>query len=273
MAEPKVVIVAVIQCQARSFASPVPIAVACALVGTGALVISCLILDRPQLHTAVNALNLLIALAAAVCLMTAVGTLSLLRPRADRFGAVITMGWPLLGMAGAVALLVLLFSEQSSGQTAAVSPAWFFIGIGLTAVFEEVLFRGTVLPVLAQSGRWPLKPVLSSAALFAAAHLIALFGGEDVQFVATVTQVLYTFCIGVLLAAIMLSTRNLWIPITLHLIFNVFGDLGVLLNGARSPDAPAGDMSLPVAGLMVVLALPMLVVGLRIARRLPETVQ
>lgn len=104
MAEPKVVIVAVIQCQARSFASPVPIAVACALVGTGALVISSLILDRPQLHTAVNALNLLIALAVAVCLMTAVGTLSLLRPRADRFGAVITMGWPLLGMAGAVAL-------------------------------------------------------------------------------------------------------------------------------------------------------------------------
>lgn len=92
------------------------------------------------------------------------------------------------------------------------------------ALFEELFFRGILLPVLLEKlKRWRLVlAVLLSSALFALLHLVNLFFGADVG--ATMLQVGYTFLIGCMLAVTMLRTNNLWLCVLIHAIFD-FGGL------------------------------------------------
>jgi sodium transport system permease protein len=76
----------------------------------------------------------------------------------------------------------------------------------LPAVFEEFLFRGTLLPALRRDLR-PLQAAVWSAGLFAVAHL-------------SLHRVLPTFSIGLVCAALALRARSVWPAVVVHLIHN-----------------------------------------------------
>ena len=102
------------------------------------------------------------------------------------------------------------------------------IGLG-----EEVLFRGVIFDLLLQAFRkksaalfWS---VLVSSVIFALFHFVNLLDGTDILTV--LQQVGYTFLIGAMLAVVLLQTKNLWLCVALHALFDTGGmivsDLGV----------------------------------------------
>lgn len=102
------------------------------------------------------------------------------------------------------------------------------IGLG-----EEVLFRGIVFDSLMQAFKkkndalfWS---VLLSSAVFALFHFINLLDGADI--LSVLQQVGYSFLIGAMLAVVLQQTKNLWLCVALHALFDTGGmivsDLGV----------------------------------------------
>lgn len=100
------------------------------------------------------------------------------------------------------------------------------------ALLEEIFFRALLLPLFmerfAPNRYRVLISVLCSSILFALIHLLNLFFGAGVG--ATLLQVGYTFLIGCMLAVMMLKTKNIWLCIIVHAVFDVGGliisDLG-----------------------------------------------
>lgn len=84
-----------------------------------------------------------------------------------------------------------------------------------TPLWEEVLFRGVLLPGLAQRFN-PLVAVLLSAAVFAAMHVAPLV-------------LTYVFVLGLGLGWIRWFHRNLWAPVVAHAVNNAVSLTVVLL--------------------------------------------
>lgn len=91
----------------------------------------------------------------------------------------------------------------------------FALGI-LAPVTEEFLFRGIILSGLENKGE--KTAVLISSLMFCIMHL-------------SLHQTLYQFILGVILALVMLCTKNIFMPILVHFVNNTF----VLLINYISP--------------------------------------
>ena len=95
------------------------------------------------------------------------------------------------------------------------------------ALLEELIFRGIVIVVskdyLRNVRHAPLFIVLISATVFSLFHLTNLLQpGADVGY--TLLQCGYTFLLGAMLAVTILRTKNIWLCIVIHTIFD-FGGL------------------------------------------------
>lgn len=90
---------------------------------------------------------------------------------------------------------------------------------------EEIAFRGIVFNyLLAEKGEKPvLWAVIVQAVVFALMHVFNLFFGAGIGSV--LLQIGYTFLIGAMLAIVLYRTRNIWICIILHTIYNFGGML------------------------------------------------
>ena len=104
------------------------------------------------------------------------------------------------------------------------------LGVGL---FEEVSFRGVVLPLIYVKLResnltvfGKKKPVFLtvaiSSAIFALTHLVNLFNGFNP---AVFLQVGYTFLIGSMCGIVFVKTGNILFPSAMHFIYNFGGML------------------------------------------------
>jgi uncharacterized protein len=102
--------------------------------------------------------------------------------------------------------------------------AWSFMIFLFAGAFEEVLFRGFILQTFIRSGL-PWFGVVLSSILFASVHL----ANKN----ATAFAVFNTFVAGIWFAAAYYRTRDLWLPIGMHLMWNwVQGAiLGVEVSG------------------------------------------
>ncbi len=102
----------------------------------------------------------------------------------------------------------------------------YCLSVGL---FEETVFRGLIFPlclnVTKKSKLNLFYAVALCSGIFAILHLFNLLGGANVG--ATFLQVGYSFLIGGLCAICLAVTKNLFIPVILHAIFD-FG--GLMLN-------------------------------------------
>lgn len=90
-------------------------------------------------------------------------------------------------------------------------------------IFEEVMFRGIVISYLMKffrSSKYIIAIVFVSALIFGIVHLFNGLLGAPVDF--TIFQFFYSFAMAVLFGAVYLRTGNLWIPIILHSINDIF---------------------------------------------------
>ncbi|MBB6216593.1 hypothetical protein HNQ80_002697 [Anaerosolibacter carboniphilus] len=90
-----------------------------------------------------------------------------------------------------------------------------FIGmmciIILIPIFEEILFRGLVMSELK-------KQIPVSLSIIIQAVIFAIYHGNPLQGI-------YTFVLGIALGAIYQWSNNLWLPILLHVTYNLLGTL------------------------------------------------
>lgn len=104
------------------------------------------------------------------------------------------------------------------------------------ALIEELVFRGTLLLLIADLVRNKrhryFLTVLFSALVFSLFHLTNIFVGADI--LSTLLQSLYTFLIGAMLSMVMIKSRNVWLCVLIHAIFD-FGGLLIIHIGAGNP--------------------------------------
>ncbi|MGA9621845.1 lysostaphin resistance A-like protein, partial [Methanoregula sp.] len=82
---------------------------------------------------------------------------------------------------------------------------------------EETYFRGLILTALLSTGT--LRAVFISALLFAALHLLNIFGGTwDPTY--TVVDIVAAFGLGITYAAIRLRTESIWPVVGIHALFD-----------------------------------------------------
>jgi membrane protease YdiL (CAAX protease family) len=140
-----------------------------------------------------------------------------------------------------------------------------FLGTG---PFEEILVRGLILKILlltmGHSKKGIINACLLSSAIFGVAHIVNIIHGTGIFPV--VGQIIYAAFIGVFYAALFLRTKTLWVPILLHGLTNVSTQI---FNAIVSPDIMQSqpDPSIIDAFMPVVFALPFLLVGLILLRK------
>lgn len=112
----------------------------------------------------------------------------------------------------------------------------FIIKCLLIGLSEELLFRGIIFHSLSdyfkKKGRSCFLPVLLSSVIFALFHFINLFDGAGI--LPVLQQVGYSFLIGAMLAIVLLKTKNIWLCIFLHALFD-FGGFIVADLGTGNP--------------------------------------
>ena len=113
-------------------------------------------------------------------------------------------------------LILMAFGVHTQGEAifrffdSLESPIWFFfVGVVLAPIVEEIFFRGFVFQGFRQRYGW-VSAMLVSSAVFAAAHL------DLVAF-------LPTFILGCLLAYMFQRSNSIWPGVILHFLVNAFG--------------------------------------------------
>ena len=104
------------------------------------------------------------------------------------------------------------------------------------ALLEELIFRGVLLVLVSdylKGKRYQyLLTALISSAIFSLFHLTNLFEGMNIGDV--LLQCLYTFLIGGMLSVTMLKTKNIWLCILIHALFD-FGGMILYTIGIGNP--------------------------------------
>ncbi|MFZ0005724.1 MAG: CPBP family intramembrane glutamic endopeptidase [Methanoregula sp.] len=118
-------------------------------------------------------------------------------------------------------LLPCAFALLSLGDgiqvTAPLAILYFAILTLVVGFAEETYFRGLILTALLSTGT--LRAVFISALLFAALHLLNIFGGTwDPTY--TVVDIVAAFGLGITYAAIRLRTESIWPVVGIHALFD-----------------------------------------------------
>ena len=104
------------------------------------------------------------------------------------------------------------------------------------ALLEELIFRGVLLLIVSDFMRGKkyqyLWTALICSAVFSLFHLTNLFEGMGIGDV--LLQCLYTFLIGGMLIITMLKTKNIWLCVLIHALFD-FGGLLIVHLGIGNP--------------------------------------
>ncbi|PCF70895.1 hypothetical protein B4W72_11750 [Staphylococcus delphini] len=163
---------------------------------------------------------------------------------------------------GIYILLMAILNLLSSMQT--IESIKFTFGIVLSlimtnlmvALFEEVVCRGLIFNEFLKNNN-PLKAGLYSSAVFAFAHFFNLTHSPD--FIGVLTQVIYTFFIGMIFAAIYYYTNNLLSVILLHFTLDLtsgFNELKAVETITHQSTTSFTDML-----VTILISLPCFIIG------------
>lgn len=137
-----------------------------------------------------------------------------------------------------VALANFPFSALLSGSAVIVHKDLilpFVLDCFIAACVEEIIFRGILLSeMLSKTDNKLLTSILIESGLFALSHLLNLFVGAG--FGATALQIGYTFLIGIMFSFVIVKTGNVFVPILLHTVFNVGGQIVTTLGNGHFQD-------------------------------------
>ena len=173
--------------------------------------------------------------------------------------------WRLVGAAGLCFLLAMVSGEFMPGPTNApiekifASPgaAWILFGFGITFApfFEEMLFRGFLLPALATAYDWcaektrsaPRRPLgedghpqwsLSGMVVASIVTSVPFAAMHAQQTGYSIGPFLLLVCVSLVLCAVRLSTRSLAASVTVHACYNflLFSIMMIGTDGFRHLD-------------------------------------
>lgn len=146
------------------------------------------------------------------------------------------------------------------------------------ALFEELLFRGlllnTFLNHFAATKQKMLLCVVVSSVLFGSSHFINLIVRPEL-FVLTLCQAIYTIFAGVFFAAVYLKSKNLWVVIFYHALFDIASTVFYeilspeILQNLNVHYANSTDQTLGQGLFYIVAAIPLLICGIFILKRTP----
>ena len=106
--------------------------------------------------------------------------------------------------------------EDTTSELISETPLWIVILVVVVIgpIFEELIFRKGFIDTIGNYN--------SRIAIFVSAASFALFHGN-------LTQAIYTFGAGLMLAWVYTKTKNIIVPILLHMLINFFGSVPSLL--------------------------------------------
>ena len=165
---------------------------------------------------------------------------------------------PIMFLAILLVLLVAGWAQTEAGMIGVQGLSTAFVTYVLVAFSEEVFARGWVLQVL-ERGRGTWVAAIGSAAIFSLLHAFNPGFG--------LTALLGLFLAGLLFAQAYIVTRQLWLPIALHLTWNfsegpLFGfpvsgmaSEGLMTVHPTGPEVVTGGPFGPEAGLVVIVGI------------------
>ncbi|AIO19482.1 CAAX amino terminal protease self- immunity [Candidatus Izimaplasma bacterium HR1] len=131
-------------------------------------------------------------------------------------------------------------SAYLNSRTTLIEPEYtiylFLIDSLSTGFFEEIVFRSMILIVLLQAlpktKKGMLYAVVLSSAIFGLVHLLNLFVGASLG--NTLLQIGYSFLMGMMWAVVFLKTKNIWLSMLLHALYNFFGQVMFALGSVSN---------------------------------------
>lgn len=207
-----------------------------------------------------NPVKYLLPISLIILISYILGYKSIFSLKLKNFVMIFTKGWYIFIVA-ILNITLTLFSldEKLITQPSRTIVLDFIITNILIAFFEEILFRSLVLSLLINSNKnyGVKKSIFISSLLFGLIHFINLFS-LPYLILGTISQVIYTFCFGILLSTIYIKSRNIFIPIFLHAFFNITGSFSEIL---LAPNINNKDINLISMFIPIIIMIPCIFIG------------
>ncbi|MEN8078756.1 CPBP family intramembrane glutamic endopeptidase [Clostridioides difficile] len=180
--------------------------------------------------------------------------------KSRNFIMLFTQGWYIFIVAIINVTLTLLSLDENLIIMPSKTIVSYFIITNISiGFFEEIIFRGLTLNLLINSNKnYSIKKaIFISSLLFGLIHFINLFSSPYL-ILGTLSQVIYTFCLGILLSSIYIKSRNIFIPIFLHAFFNITGSFSEIL---LAPNISNKDINIISMLIPIIIMLPCIFIG------------
>ena len=147
---------------------------------------------------------------------------------------------PFLVVVNNMPILSLLWGDAYIVPSAPAYWVWFSLECLAIGLFEELAFRGVILPMLAEKRHTTRKglfwSLILTSAVFGAVHLANVLLGAGLGGV--ILQIGYSFLIGAMCSVVLLKTRNIWLCVILHALYDFCGTLVPTLGAGTWWDTP-----------------------------------
>ena len=147
---------------------------------------------------------------------------------------------PFLVVVNNMPILSMLWGDAYLVHKAPVYLFWFAAECLAIGLFEELAFRGVILLMFAEKRHTTRKglfwSLILTSAVFGAVHLANILMGAGIG--AVILQIGYSFLIGAMCAVVLLKTRNIWLCVLLHAVYDFCGTLVPTLGAGTWWDTP-----------------------------------
>lgn len=147
---------------------------------------------------------------------------------------------PFLVVVNNMPILSMIWGDAYLVHNAPVYILWFAAECLAIGLFEELAFRGVIFLMFAEkrytTRRGLFWSLVLSSAVFGGVHLINLLAGGGIGDV--LLQIGYSFLIGAMCSVVLLKTRNIWLCVALHAIYDFCGTLMPTLGAGTWWDTP-----------------------------------
>lgn len=147
---------------------------------------------------------------------------------------------PFLVVVNNMPILSMLWGDAYIVHAAPVYWIWFSLECLAIGLFEELAFRGVIFLMFAEKRHTTRKglfwSLILTSAVFGAVHLLNVFMGAGIGGV--ILQIGYSFLIGAMCSVVLLKTRNIWLCVLLHAVYDFSGTLVPTLGAGTWWDMP-----------------------------------
>ena len=147
---------------------------------------------------------------------------------------------PFMVVVNNMPILSLSWGDAYIVHSAPVYWIWFALECLAIGLFEELAFRGVIFLLFAEKRHTTRKDLFWSliltSAVFGAVHLVNVLLGAGIGGV--ILQIGYSFLIGAMCSVVLLATRNIWLCVLLHAVYDFSGNLVPTLGAGTWWDTP-----------------------------------